>query len=126
MARPKSRIKIPDRKISETFLEFAEPLLVPLGPRATEDEMNQALQIAFAVWNAVDYETANDDTHYLKMLQDLTAGQPDVAAIVNQLIERKRHRFGNDHRLVGNFKLTIQEGELNLRAEARDPTVPNK
>lgn len=125
MARPKSRIKIPDRKISETFLEFAEPLLVPLGPRATEDEMNQALQIAFAVWNAVVYETANDDTHCLRMLQELTAGQPEAVALVNHLIERKRHQFGNDHRLVGDFKLTIQEGELNLRAEARDPTVPN-
>ena len=126
MARPKSRIKIPDWKISETFLEFAEPLLVPLGPRATEHEMNQALQIAFAVWNAVVYETANGDTHYLEMLQDLTAGQPDVVALVNHLIERKRHQFGNDQRLVGDFKLTIQEGELNLRVEARDPTVPNK
>jgi hypothetical protein len=126
MVRPKSRINIPDRKISETFLEFAEPLLVPLGPGATEQEMNQALQIAFAVWNAVVYETVNDDTQYLDMLQDLTAGQPEVVAIVNPLIERKRQQFGNDHRLVGNFKLTIQNGELNLRAEARDPTAPNK
>ena len=126
MVRPKSRINIPDRKISETFLDFAEPLIVPLGPRATEHEMHQALQIAFTVWNAVVYETVNDDTQYLDMLQDLTAGQPEVFTIVNQLIERKRHQFGNDHRLVGNFQLTIQQGELNLRAEARDPAVPNK
>ena len=126
MVRPKSRINFPNRKISETFLEFAEPLLVPLGPSATEHEMNQALQIAFAVWNAVVYETANDDTQYLQMLQDLTAGQPEIVALVNQLIERKRYQFGNDHRLVGHFELTIHEGELNLRAEARDRTVPNK
>ena len=64
--------------------------------------------------------------HCLQMLQDLTLGQPEVVALVNQLIERKRHQFGNDHRLVGQFKLTIRKGELNLRAEARDPTVPNK
>ena len=126
MARPKSRIKIPDRKISEVFLEFAEPLLIPLGPSATEHEMNQALEIAFTVWNAVVYETANDDTHCLKMLQDLTAGQPEAVALVNHLIDRKLHQFGDDHRFVGNFKLTIQDGELKLRAEARDPTVPNK
>ena len=126
MGRPKSRINIPDRKISETFLEFAEPLLVPLGPGTTEHEMNQALQIAFTVWNAVVYETANGDTQYLNMLQDLTAGQPEVVALVNHLIERKRHQFGNDHRLVGDFQLTIKQGKLNLRAEARDPTVSNK
>lgn len=126
MVRPQSRINIPDRKISETFLEFAEPLLVPLGPGATEQEMNQALQIAFTVWNAVVYETVNADTQCLDMLHDLTAGQPEVVAIVNLLIQRKRHEYGNDHRLVGNFQLTIREGELNLRAEARDPTVPNQ
>lgn len=126
MVRPKSRINIPNRKISETFLEYAQPLLVPLGPRATEHEMNQVLQIAFTVWNAVVYETVNADTQYLDMLQDLAAGQPEVIAIVNELIERKRDKFGSDHRLVGNFQLTIQKGELNLRAEARDPTVPSK
>lgn len=126
MTRPKSRINIPDRKISETFLEFAEPLLVPLGPRATEYEMNQVLQIAFVVWNAVVYETVKQDAHCLQMLKDLTAGQPEVVSLVNQLIERKRRQFGSDHRLVGDFKLTIQGGELNLRAEARDPTVPTK
>ena len=122
MVRPKSRINFPDRKISETFLEFAEPLLVPLGPRATEQEMNSALQIAFTVWNAVVYETVNDDTHYLDMLEDLTAGQPEVLTLINELIDRKRRLFGNDHRLVGQFKLTLKNGELNLWAEARDPT----
>jgi hypothetical protein len=126
MVRPKSRANIPDRKISETFLEFAAPLLVPLGPGATEHEMNQALQIAFTVWNAVVYQTVNDDTHYLEMLGDLTAGQPEVVALINQLIERKRRQFGDDHRIVGHVQLTIHEGQLNLRAEARDPTVPNK
>ena len=124
MTRPKSRINIPDRKISETFLEFAEPLLVPLGPCATEYEMNQVLQIAFVVWNAVVYESVNANDHCLEMLQELTAGQPEVVSLVNQLIERKRNQYGNDNRIVGDFKLTIRSGELNLRVEARDPTVP--
>ena len=68
-------LAFPDRKISETFLHFAEPLLRGLGPDATDD----------------------------------------------QLIFRKHNLFGNDHRLVGEFKLTRKNGELNLRAEARDP-----
>jgi len=124
VTRPKSRINIPDRKISETFLEFAEPLLVPLGPCATEYEMNQVLQIAFVVWNAVVYESVKQDAHCLEMLQDLTASEPEIVLLVDQLIERKRSQYGNDHRIVGDFKLTIRSGELNLRAEARDPTVP--
>lgn len=124
MARPKSRVDISDRKISETFLEFAQPLLAPLGPCATEYEMNQVLQIAFVVWNAVVYESVNDDTHCLEMLQDLTASEPEAVVLVNQLIERKRRQYGDDNRFVGHFSLTMKKGELNLRAEARDPTVP--
>ena len=126
MARRRTRIKIPDRKISETFLEFAEPLLIPLGPHATESEMNQVLQIAFVVWNAVVYETVNHDSTYLSMLNTLTAGEPEVVALVNQMIQRKRHQFADDHRLVGNFQLTIKGDELNLRAEARRPAILQK
>ena len=58
MTKGKPRPEFPDRKISETFLHFAEPLLEPLGPHATEEQENQALQIAFTVWNAVVYESA--------------------------------------------------------------------
>ena len=42
MARAKTRKKIADRKISETFLDFASPLLDPLGAEATEQEMEEA------------------------------------------------------------------------------------
>lgn len=88
--------------------------------------MNQVLQIAFVVWNAVVYQTVNGDAHCLEMLQDLTAGEPEVVAVVHQLIERKRRQYGSDHRLVGHFTLTLKDGELRLRAEDRDPTVPAK
>lgn len=124
MPRTKSRINIPDRKISETFLEFAEPLLAPLGPGATEDEMNLVLQIAFVVWNAVVYESVHDDADCLEMLQDLTTAEPEAVLMVKQLIERKRRDFGDDLRLVGDFSLTMKDGKRKLRAEARDPTVP--
>jgi len=121
MTKAKRKPKFPDRKISETFLHFAEPLLEPLGPRATEAQENQALQIAFTVWNAVVYEPANGDTHFMTMLQDLTGGQPEVAALVAHLISRKRTLFGDDHRLVGEFKFVRNEGERRLRVEARSP-----
>ena len=42
--QPKQRTRFPDRKISETFLDFADPLLAPLGPRATIAQMEQALE----------------------------------------------------------------------------------
>ena len=58
MARPQARPRFPTRKISDTFLDFAEPLLSPLGAEASKQEMEGALQIAFTVWNAVVFDAA--------------------------------------------------------------------
>lgn len=121
MARNPEPLTFPDRKISETFLHFAEPLLSGLGPDATDDQMNEALKIAFVVWNSVVYDTVNGETRLVDQLRQSTSHDPDMALFIAQLIFRKHNLFGDDHRLVGEFKLTRKNGELNLRAEARDP-----
>jgi hypothetical protein len=52
----------PARKISVTFLEFAAPLLGPLGEAATNPEMEQAIEIAFTVWNAVVFDVVDGNS----------------------------------------------------------------
>lgn len=125
MSKKSQLTHFPDRKISETFLHFAEPLLVELGPNATTDQMEVVLKIAFTIWNAVVYDTVNGNTKFIEMVRHAMAPAPDLAARIDQLIVRKHSLFGDDHRLVGEFKLTRQNGELRLRAEARDPTSTN-
>jgi len=125
MPRKSQLTHFPDRKISETFLHFAEPLLEALGPSATDDQMEHSLKIAFTVWNAVVYETVNGDRHFLDMAHELTAHEPAMVAMVDFLIARKRRLFGNDHRLVGEYKFIYKDGERRLRAEARDPRPSN-
>jgi hypothetical protein len=123
----KSQLKsFPDRKISETFLHFAEPLLEALGPSATDDQMEQSLKIAFTVWNAVVYETVNGDKRFLDMAHELTAHEPAMAGLVDFLVARKRRVFGDDHRLIGEYKFVFKDGERRLRVEARDPSSPLK
>ena len=127
MARAKTRKKIADRKISETFLDFASPLLDPLGAEATEREMENALQIAFTVWNAVVYDAVDRSSRWVDRLRNYLAGQdPRVQALIEQLVSRKQSLFGNDHRLVGEYQLYRQGGELRLRAEARAPRTKSK
>lgn len=121
--QPKQRTRFPDRKISETFLDFADPLLAPLGPRATIAQMEQALKIAFTVWNGVVYDKVNGNNHFLDMMRNQTRHNRDIAALVDRLIARKRKLFGDDDRLVGEFKFLRKGGKLRLRAEARDPTT---
>lgn len=122
MEQPNRRTRFPGRKISETFLDFADLLLQALGPRATIDQMEQALNLAFTVWNAVVYENVNGDARYIDMARNLTCHDRESAVLFDQLIDRKRNLFGEDDRLVGELKLTRHGGEIRLRAEARDPT----
>jgi hypothetical protein len=122
---PKSHINFPNRKISETFLHYAEPLLVLLGPDPTDEMMEQALKMAFTVWNTIVYEKVNGDARFLDMLKSSYAEKPDMAAFIADLIDRKRFLFGDDDRLIGEYKLFHEKGELRLRAEARDPRVQN-
>jgi hypothetical protein len=88
---------------------------------ATEAHMEQPLKLAFTVWNAVVYADAVGNTDFLDGVRELTAHERVMAAFVEQLIQRKRDFFGDDHRLVGEYKLYRRDGEIRLRAEARDP-----
>jgi len=87
--------------------------------------MEQSLRIAFTVWNAVVYETVNGDRHSLDMAKELTSHEPAMGALMDFMIARKRRLFGDDHRLVGEFKFIYKDGERRLRVEARDPRPSN-
>ena len=69
MSRPRTREKVPKRKISATFLDFAEPLLAPLGAEASEQEMEGALQIAFTVWNSVVYDVVQRGDRWVSQVR---------------------------------------------------------
>lgn len=122
MAQKKSRLTYPARKISATFLEFAEPLLEPLGPEATKHEMETSLQIAFTVWNAVVLDTTEGGNVWVNSLIEATRVDPRLESLMTELIARKRRRYGRDQRLIGLYEFFHQDGELKLRVEARDPT----
>ena len=115
------RPQFPDRKISETFLDFAAPVLGDAPERATEGQLDNALRVAFAAWNAVVYADAINDRCFLDEIRAATCGEPGPAAITELLIARKRELFGDDHRLIGQWKVSRRDGQFYLHAEARDP-----
>ena len=121
MAKSKAKLKIPDRKISETFLEFAEPLLVPHGPNLTEAQMEEPLKIAWTVWNAVVYADAGGKRQILDQVRASSASNRQVQWLIESLIERKRKLFKEDWRIIGEYTLFRDRNEIRLRAEARDP-----
>jgi hypothetical protein len=112
---------IPDRKISETFLQFAAPLLHDLPSEALECRAQEALQVSFTAWNAVIFADVLNNHSYLNEIRRLTGDKPETALLMEQLIVRKRTLFADDERLIGTFEVTRTTEGINVHADARDP-----
>jgi len=109
-------------KISTAFLEYAEPIMNAVPDDASLKQIEEVLQFPATVWNAVVLEDSISDGSFMKQLRRCVARQPIPAAMVEQLIQRKRALFGDDLRLVGNFNLFHdKKGVLGLRVDAHDP-----
>jgi hypothetical protein len=127
MARSQQRANPSQRKISETFLEFAEPLWVPLGPAASDQELEQVLLLAWTVWNAIVFGAAAPNQpcqQELRELRNLVDQDSGARMVVEHLIARKQTLFADDQRLIGRYRLNRRQGELHLWAEARLPHRP--
>ncbi len=119
MAKPGRKVPHPDRKISETFLLFAAPLIHPEG--ASQRRYEEAMQVAFTAWNAVIHADFLGDDYYINHVRTLTSNNPEFSSLIEGLIERKRKLFGNDARIIGRYRVTKTEDGINLQAEAVDP-----
>jgi hypothetical protein len=114
-------LRFPDRKISETFLDFAAPMLHDLPSEAPEHRARQALQVSFTVWNAVVFADVLADHGYLDQIRHLTAEDPETGLLMEQMIARKRELFADDKRMIGDWEVTRTADGINIRADARDP-----
>jgi hypothetical protein len=119
----KKRNKFPNRKISETFLDFAPPIMDALGENPTKYQVEQALKIAFTVWNSIILDTVRGSSEYLSMLRETMQEDPISSALIEQMIFRKNNIFSDDHRMIGEYRITKINDEWRLRAEARDPSA---
>jgi len=66
----------PDRKISETFLDFAAPLLATMPDDATEARVEKVLSIAFAVWNGIVLDGVNGNESYMTKVREQASTNP--------------------------------------------------
>ncbi len=115
-----------DRKISETFLELTWPLIELQGSEAAKEDIEQILKLAFTVWNAVVFDSANGNDQFVTSIRQLTASDPLSACLMEALLTRKRIEFADDDRLVGEYILFQKNGEWRLRVEARNPIVSHQ
>lgn len=110
------------KKISETFLRFAAPVLSTMPEEATPSEIENVLRVPYMIWNALVFDHASGTDGWLMRVRETIAHSPVGVAIIEDLIDRKRRLFADDNLLIGEFRVTkLGPGEINLWAEARDP-----
>ena len=117
----KKKNKFPDKKISETFLNFASPIIDSLGNDPTQNQVESVLKIAFTVWNSVVLDTVRGNSEFVSQIKLLMKDDPISSIMFDQMINRKLDMFPDDNRMIGDYKLTKKNNEWRLRAEARDP-----
>jgi DNA-binding HxlR family transcriptional regulator len=119
----KKHLKFPNRKISETFLEFSSPLLDAIGQSATKDQVEKVLQITYSVWNSIVLDAARGGEKNISMLRETIKDDQIGSTMIEQLISRKMELYADDLRLIGEFSISQKRGKWRLRADARDPST---
>jgi hypothetical protein len=95
---------ISTKKISQTLIEYAEPLIQELHKGYSQRDLESTLKLATVVWNA----SVMDQWH--NTAKNITA---------ELLIARKAQLFAGDIRAITNETVAIKNGEFVIRAEAR-------
>lgn len=117
------------RKISETLLDFARPLLDDLPPDVTPERMHEALKVAVTAWNAVVLTAWEGERDWItetraSLLAQRGTGRDAALRIFDALVRRKRkRRFAGDLRAVSDVHVRWAEDgeELRVAAVARLP-----
>jgi len=115
--------KFPNKKISETFLDFAFPLIDTIGKDITKHHVEQVLQIAYTVWNAIVIDAVKGNNDYVSMIRETMMEDPMSSSMIEQMISRKKEIFSGDLRMIGEYRVFQKNGEWRLRADARDPST---
>jgi hypothetical protein len=115
------------RKISETIIDFGEPLIGQLDGESSIDTVRSAFNIVITVWNA--HVTALPRWGQPRFLAELNERMQDprtpigMAEAVRALSQRRLEHFATDARAVGEWDLEMRSGRWHLRCDARAPEL---
>jgi hypothetical protein len=112
---------IPNKKISLTLIEYAEPLIDDLEDGYSKSDLERILKFTAGIWNACVLDQWRGTTEHVEAIrrQIAKAAHPMPIALVEAMIARKQQLFGNDPRGIANECVIVKNGELAVRAEAR-------
>jgi hypothetical protein len=123
--KERAAARIPTRKISETILDFGEPLPSRFDETPPIDVMREILMTVITVWNAhvLAMPMWGEPEHLERLTECLSSpGVPEeMRGLLDALVRRRNERFKDDPRAVGEWAVKSVNGEYGLRCDARLP-----
>ena len=119
-------VGVPQRKISETIIDFGAPLIADLDPSQPLEIVRSVFAIVITVWNAhVMSMPVWGRPQLLQQLGELLQAPGSAPQLIDtcaQLAARRQQHFAQDPRAVGEWSVTIDpQGRVRLHCEARVP-----
>lgn len=119
-------VGVPSRKISETIIDFGAPLVGQLNGSESLDVVHATFNLVITVWNAhVMAMPVWGQPHLLEQLDAILrapATPPQMIEACHALAARRRERFANDPRAVGEWDVRLDaHGRVRLHCDARLP-----
>ncbi len=107
-------------KISQTLLEFGQPMIRQLPPDYTKSEFEQVMRIVVTIWNAVTIDAWFGTQENQESAKSAFAVAPlSVQRELQDLIARKKKVFGKDLRAVGEYWVRETDNGVIFGCEAR-------
>ncbi len=110
-------------KISAAFLKLARPLIEAAGPTEDASRIEVVLRVASVAWNAVVLDQVRGATFVEDARRRVAAGAAESLPALDALIARKRELFGDDLRLVGEYRLFRTDEGWRIRVVAHSATA---
>ena len=118
---PKPSPEFPDRKISETLLDFAQPFARLIDKEMPLETVRQGFEFAVVIWNAFVIDGARGNNKYKDMIRAALGPSWKSDPLIRSLIQRRKTKFADDMRGISDFSVRFEGTEIVLRAEARSP-----
>jgi hypothetical protein len=112
--------------MTETFVNYAKPIIDPLGPGCEPGQLRRAFSIASGVWNAMvatggDVDRAVDLVTGI-LTEDVKESLPDgLLEVIKRLAVRKLVRFDDDDRIVTGVEVQRNGDGVRVRAACENP-----
>ena len=113
MAKPPSQ-----KKISQTLLEYAEPMIQKPEMDISSEDLKANLSVALGIWNAAVLASCGNAS-YLQMTRQAVGSE--MAPFIDFMVQRKMTLFQDHHFLMSDLDVCEDDvGECHVRVAARD------